>query len=137
MASLLAAQQHICEREVVAPRAKAANGAYGNIGDIRTMTERLPRMHVRKVNFDEGNLYARESIADCHACMRVSSGIDYDEAHAVPPRALDSVDQLAFVVALKALRCNTCRFCGINQAVIDVRQSLPTIHGRLARTEQI
>src|SRR5687768_4898968 len=54
--------QGMGEREVVAAAAQAADGADRQVGEIGTMAERLARLHVGKMHFDERNADCRHRV---------------------------------------------------------------------------
>lgn len=92
------------QREPVALAAQAGNDARRNVGKIRMPTEPFSCMYVGQMDFNEGNGDGSQGIAQGHAGVRVAAGIDDDEADPLLAGGLNTVDQFAFVIALKAFQ---------------------------------
>ena len=65
------------------------------------MAERFPRMHVTQVDFDERNLHAQQCIAQRHAGVRESGGIEDDAGDVRGRRIVNAADDLSLGIALE------------------------------------
>jgi len=68
---------------------------------IRYLPERLSLIDVGDMNFDRGDGYRLESIKDRHRRVSICTGVDNDAVSAVKECALNEVNQVTFVIALK------------------------------------
>ena len=94
--------EHGVERQRVAARAEAADGADADRRHERLVAIGLARVHVRQVDLDGGQRHRAQGVGDRHRRMRIRRRVDDDGVRALA-RRLDVVDQLAFDVGLVAL----------------------------------
>src|SRR5688572_22949506 len=119
--------QGMGEREVVAAAAQAADRADRQAGEIGAMAERLARLHVGKVHFDERNADSGHCVAQRDAGMGVRRRVKDHEPYALARSALDAVDQLALDVALEAEHLRAGGPAGGDEAAVDGGQPFSAV----------
>ncbi len=106
----------------IARRTQTHDHAFGEVGEIRVVTEGLAPVNIRQMHFDEGQGHACEGIAQGHAGVREGPGIDDDEGGAVGAGRVNAVNQGAFMVALKRGERGAAPGGVLGQAAVNLRQ---------------
>src|SRR5580704_2124419 len=88
-------------RQLVAESAEAGDHADCDVREIGVPPERLTRVSVREVHFDEWQPYGRDSVPQRHACMREGGGIENEKAEPLRRCPLDALDELVLRIALE------------------------------------
>lgn len=106
------------EREQVALGPETGHDADRHIGEMGVVSEGLPREDVSEVDFDEGDPYCKQSVANRDARVGVRRGV-YQETGESRFGRLDPVDKLALYVRLK--KGDLCAKLGskLDQAPVD------------------
>lgn len=86
------------------------------------MTKGLALVDIGQMDFDKRDVDPGQGIANCHAGMGESGGVDNDELHASGFCLVNLIDQHAFVVTLKAIDLNAMLFAELHGSLIDVIQ---------------
>jgi hypothetical protein len=121
----------------IALGAQPADHADRKVGKARVMTEFFPRKYVADMNLDEWDAYRRQRISQGDAGMGIGRRIDHNEGNPGGTRSLHLVDQLTFVIALKAFQGCAGAFCHLDQPGIDFGQGRVAIDPRFAAAQQI
>lgn len=79
-----------------------ANDANGDCGQIGMMAKAFALVDIGNVYFNEGDRDAGKRIAQGHARMRETTGIDHDGIDILSACGMDAVYQGAFMIALEA-----------------------------------
>ena len=124
------------QRVVVARHAEAANNAHREIGKIGFVSEWLPGMHVGEVHLDKGKLCAGQRVAKRDAGVGKSAWINDHEVRALCG-GMNAIDELAFMIALKALDIAAELCAKADQACVDVLQGAAPVDLRLPCAEEI
>ena len=101
------------------------------------MAKAFALVNIRQMNLNERDVDGGQSIAQYDAGMREACCINDDETNTERGRALDAIDQVAFVIALKALQMNACEFCSRCHGRMNLSQGDRTIYFRLALAQQV
>src|ERR1700693_6136340 len=112
--------ERIIDGQAITFYAQAGNDAFRNARQIGKMPERFALMDIGNMYFYEGNRHARERIAQRHAGVRQSARIDDDGVDAFGMRLMDTVDQRAFVVALKRRQAGSGVLGLIRRPALDI-----------------
>src|SRR5688572_666153 len=67
-----------CQRQLVSVRAQPADHPTGDVGEVRVLAEGLACVHVREVDFYEGDRRRGQRVAQGDAGVRISRRIDDD-----------------------------------------------------------
>src|SRR5574340_360782 len=129
--------QRVFQRQFVAVCAETGYHADGEVGKVRMVAERLARVDVGKVNFDERNGSGSQGIAQGDAGVGVTRRVDDDEVDMVARSLVDAVDQGAFVVVLEGFDLGASRFAAAGQRAVDVVERGKAVMLGLAATQQI
>lgn len=95
------------ERERITRQAEPADDAETDAGKLRFMTERLTRMHVRDMYFDDRGGDGRDRVTKRDRRVRVGTGIENDAF--VIERIVQRINQLTFVIGLDERELNFLR----------------------------
>lgn len=74
------------------------------------------------MNLDERHLDAGERVSECHAGVRVGSGVDDDRARAVQPGSVDAVEKSTLVIGLEAFKVHSQLVALLSCLLLDIRQ---------------
>src|SRR3990167_6787985 len=121
----------------IARRTQTYDHAFGEVGEIRMVPEGLAPVNVRQVHFNEGQGDAREGIAQGHAGVRESPGIDDDEGGAVGAGRVHAVNQRTFMVALKRGERGAAPGGMLGQAAVNLRQGGGPVNLMFAGAQQV
>src|SRR3984957_19555805 len=101
------------------------------------MTESFAREYVAQMNFDEGNAYRQECIAQRDAGVGKRAGIDDDEPDLFVLRRVDLADQFVLGIALCGSEFMALSLGDALELGLDVLQSGGPVDRRFPRAEQI
>ena len=92
-------------------------------------------VNVGNVHLNGGKFNCRNRVPKGHRGVRVGARVD-DDAHRVPARRVDGVNQVALVVGLQALALNPAASAA---AVVRLRRrtGLPTVNARFAGAQKV
>ena len=97
----------------------------------------FPGVDIGQMHFDERNPYSGEGIADCDAGVGVCGRIQNDEVDFWSPCLLNSIDELALMIALEALSGCSAAFGGLQEASIDVFKGFRAIDFGLTLSKKV
>lgn len=109
----------------------------GGVRQIRVVAKFLSFVDIRQMHFYKRNGNSRERIPYRDTGVRICSCIDDDVLGAIAPGFLNSVDQRAFVIALKDGQRGTPFSRHLFETLIDVGQGKPAVDLGLACSEQV
>jgi hypothetical protein len=89
------------QRQPIAVAAEAADHADRDVRQVRVVPERLARVHVGQVHFDEGDRHRGQRVAQGNAGMGERAGVEQDQRGLVVAGLLDAADQLVLGVGLE------------------------------------
>ena len=122
---------------VVAKAAQPRDHRLGDVRDVTVMSKRFAGVYVGNVNFDAWNVDCRQGIANCHASVGKSSGVDDNELRTVSPCLMNCLDELLLTITLQT-RQRGAGTLGLGlQPVIDLIEGLRAVDFRLAGAQQI
>jgi len=120
------------QRKLVALAAQARDHPDGDVGEIRPVPERLARVDVRQVHFDERDSRGQQGVTQRDAGVREGRRVEEDEADAVRRGAVDPRDQFVLGVALGEVEAVTFAESGL-----DGGKRVGAVDPRLAGAEQV
>lgn len=100
------------------------------------MSEGLASVDVAEVNFDEGNQYRVERIADGDAGVGIGGGVDQQAVEA-GARRLEPIDDFPFDVGLVEGNLDVQGSGELGQAPVDPLKALAAVDLGLALTEEV
>src|SRR6186997_3032429 len=109
--------------QLVSVRAESADNCKCRIGEGRTTPLRLTRVDVRKMDFDEGDLYARQRIADGETGVAVRACV-HERAISATTQRLHGIDDLALAVVLRERQLDPKLSRDAQEVFLDVGERL-------------
>lgn len=125
------------EREAITEWAETGDDTNRKITEIALLSERLTRMRVGKVHFDERQCNRCQYVAQRHRSMCERGRVDQDEVDAALACRLHPLDQRVLGVGLETLELVSRVRGAALEVSVNLGQGRVTVELRLALPEQI
>lgn len=99
--------------------------------------ECFPRVDVGKMDLDRRDGYRRDGVTQGNAGVGQAAGVDDDAVDPFRSSLMNAINQLSFVVGLKAGDCHNSLGSQGDQAAIDVVKRLPSVDFGFADAEEV